>query len=99
VNGVYTMLTDERGLETEKGLSALLKMPETEAVLGADLAFEFRALLVDQEGANLRNNLSHGLLSDTGAWSYHSMYLWWLCLGLVVKPVYQMRQVGTTDGP
>ncbi|MFK4088777.1 DUF4209 domain-containing protein [Kribbella sp. NPDC020789] len=92
VSGVYTLLTDERGLETEKGLSALLKMPEAEAVLGADLVFELRALLVDQEGPNLRNNLSHGLVSDAGAWSCNSMYLWWLCLGLVVKPVYQMRR-------
>ena len=55
---------------------------------------ELEALLVVQGGANLRNDIAHGLLDDAAAWSYHSMYVWWFCLRLALLPVIQMVTPG-----
>ena len=65
-------------------------MDETTEFLGADLRLELRALLIEQEGANLRNDTAHGLLTDGAAWSSASIYAWWLVLRLVVVPVWNM---------
>ncbi|MEH1058401.1 DUF4209 domain-containing protein [Micromonospora sp. CPCC 206171] len=93
-NGVYTLLVDEMGVETEKGLSALLRMPEANDFLGPGLALELRALLCEQQGPNLRNNLAHGLATDAEAWSHSSVYAWWLCLRIVAQSVFHMRAQG-----
>ncbi|MEH0841890.1 DUF4209 domain-containing protein [Micromonospora sp. CPCC 205711] len=97
-NGVYTLLVDEMGVETEKGLSALLRMPEAIHFLGPGLALELRALLCEQQGPNLRNNLAHGLATDAEAWSHSSVYAWWLCLRIVAHSVFQMRAQGVMSG-
>lgn len=92
---VYTLLVDDAtGVETEKGLGALLTMPETESVLGSDLRLALQTLLVEQQGDNLRNNIAHGLLHDGQAWSAAAVYAWWLCLRLVVVPLWRMYNPG-----
>jgi hypothetical protein len=87
-NGVHTVLVDVDGVESEKGLGALLVMPEADDFLGSDLGFVLRALLTERGGPNLRNDAAHGLLGDYQAWSYGAVYVWWLCLKLVVLPVW-----------
>jgi hypothetical protein len=90
--GAFTLVVDpDTGVESEKGLGALLGMPEATAVLGESLAFELRALLVEQEGANLRNHVAHGLLTDGQAWSAYALYAWWLALRVAVVPVWLSR--------
>jgi uncharacterized protein DUF4209 len=88
--GVNTLTTDPTtGAEMEKGLGALLAMDEAVEVLGEDPRLELRALLIEQEGANLRNDTAHGLLTDGTAWSSASIYAW-LRLRLVVVPLWNM---------
>jgi hypothetical protein len=92
---VYTLVVDDAtGVETEKGLGALLAMPVTEDVLGPDLRLALQTLLVEQQGDNLRNNTAHGLLHDGQAWSAAAVYAWWLCLRLVVVPLWLMYNPG-----
>lgn len=98
LRGLHTMLIDENSVESEKGLSALLRAPEAVDILGADLALELRALLCEQIGANLRNNMAHGLITDGEAWSESAVYAWWLGLRIAVTPVYNM-QAQATEGP
>jgi len=86
----FTLFVNEDGIETEKGLNALLEMPESSQVLGPDLTLELRALLCEQLGPNLRNDVAHGLLNDPKSWSVGAVYAWWLCLRLVVLPYYDM---------
>lgn len=87
----HTLFVDEHtGVESEKSLNALLAMGETVEIFGAGMVMELRALLVVQGGVNLRNDIAHGLLNDAAAWSYHSMYVWWFCLRLMLWPVIQM---------
>ena len=87
---IYTLVVDrDTGVESEKGLGALLGLPEAEVLLGHALAFELRALLVEQRGANLRNQVAHGLLNDGQAWSSYALYAWWVALRLAVIPVWR----------
>lgn len=97
--GVYTLMVDDStGVESEKGLAALLAMPETADALGADLQYELSTLLIEPQGDNLRHDTAHGLLHDGQAWSAGAVYAWWLCLRLVVVPLWNMTNA-STDSP
>lgn len=92
---VYTLIVDDAtGVETEKGLGPLLAMVETEELLGPDLRLAMTILLVEKQGDNLRNDTAHGLLHDGQAWSAAAVYAWWLCLRLVVVPLWHMHNAG-----
>ncbi|WP_162598653.1 DUF4209 domain-containing protein [Nocardioides gilvus] len=90
--GIHTLFVDTYGVESEKSLPSLLAMPDTARILGESLQFELQAMLVEQSGPNLRHNTAHGLLDDAQAWSASSVYIWWLCLKLVVVPLWNMTQ-------
>ena len=48
-------------------------------LLGPDIYIDLKTLLDDEKGGlNLRNDLSHGLLSYDDCNSVYSIYLWWL---------------------
>lgn len=55
-------------------------------VLGEDLVFQLKGLLVHHHGANLRNEIAHGTLGvnefNSGFYGLQSIYLWWLALRL-----------------
>lgn len=89
-HNVHTLFVDEHGVESEKSLNALLDMAETEEIFGAGMVMEMKAMLIVQGGPNLRNDVAHGLLNDTAAWSYSALYMWWFCLRLVAWPVIQV---------
>jgi len=71
------------GIETENGLSALVKLPEVKKIFGDNIAFELEALFCDPVGPNLRNEFAHGLLSDTQCQTTTVIYAWWFGLKLV----------------
>jgi hypothetical protein len=91
-SGVHTLVTDDNGVETEKGLASLLEDPKTAEVLGQDLVFELQALLTQQEGTNLRNTIAHGLAADHDLFSEPSVYAWWLALRLATLPFAEQAQ-------
>jgi hypothetical protein len=80
-------ITAER-IESEVGISALMERASASEVFGEDLAFELRALLCGPIGPNLRNEVAHGLLTDTEASSGSGLYLWWFALRLVFIPYW-----------
>ena len=99
-HGVYTLVVDgSTGVESEKGLGALLAMPEAADALGAELHFELKALLIEQQGDNLRHDTAHGLLHDAQAWSAGAIYAWWLCLRMVMVPLWNMRRAADEGEP
>jgi hypothetical protein len=73
------------GIENENGLSSLLKHKRAADVLGEDLLFELQALFTESMGANLRNEVAHGLLNDQNAESHAVVYAWWIILKLIVR--------------
>ncbi len=81
--GAKTSTLDSCGIENENGLSTLVALPEMKTVFGDNLTFEIKALFCDPLGANLRNELAHGLVDHNACNSFHSVYAWWLTLRLV----------------
>jgi hypothetical protein len=77
--------------QLERDLNELLYHEDVEKVLGPDLVFTLRALLIEPGfGANLRNNLSHGLMSTDQFVDNDSIYSWWLvwrvcCMPMLVR--------------
>ena len=95
--GVNTVHTDRHGIQDEKGLSSLVEAPEFERIFGEDLAFEIRALFCDHLGANLRNNVSHGLFTSQQCYSIDSVYAWWLGLKMVFRTYWAAYQRHTAN--
>ena len=70
------------GIQAEKDLKQLFEMPEFETMFGPDILFDLRGILIERFGHNLRNEMSHGLLTEGGFYQPASEYLWWLTIHL-----------------
>ena len=104
--GIPTLAVDflpegkEVFIQTENGMSTLIKLPEAEKIFGKNLAFELNALFCDTSGPNLRNELAHGLLSEEDCKSAHSIYAWWLALRLTIITWWNsMHSQGSSSEP
>lgn len=95
--GAHTLVTDERGIETEKGLSALLDDQKSIEVLGVDLRFELKALFTASQGPNLRNVIAHGLASDGHLMGHAAVYAWWLAVRMTVFSWATKQDFGNAD--
>lgn len=95
--GVTTTHTTDR-VEQEKGLSGLLESPELQGLFTTDVVFELRALFGGPIGANLRNEVAHGLLSDNAASSGHAIYAWYFFLRLIFIPYWNGLNHENRDG-
>ncbi|VEI58913.1 Uncharacterised protein [Pasteurella multocida] len=84
-NGVITTHTDPDGKENERSLSSLLDDEQSRNLLGDDLWFELQSVFTHPLGANLRNNVAHGLLNDEDSNSYTYIYAWWMVLRIIIK--------------
>lgn len=82
--GVKTTTLGSKGIETENALGTLMESSETNQVFGEDVAFEFKALLCDPFGPNLRNELAYGLLDYEACESAYAVYAWWLGLRIML---------------
>lgn len=90
--GAVTTTLDVEGLETEKGLSSLLELPQALQVFGENLIFEMTALFCDSQGPNIRNNLAHGLMESKDFESAHAIYAWCLALRLVFNVFWNSQR-------
>ncbi len=71
---------------------------ELARVLGEDVVFALRVLLVERFGANLRNCILHGLIPYGGAQHWRCWYLWWLILKVCCSTaVDATRQQGSEE--
>jgi len=89
--GVIASSLDDTGVQEEIDLNRTLcsskfAKPLAE-ILGTDIVFEMRTLLVERFGANLRNDMAHGLVDHDSFYSPSTRYLWWLALHLYSFPV------------
>lgn len=84
--GAVTTTLTSTGLQNEKDLGALLADTKAVEIFGEAQVFDLRSLLTEKAGANLRNELAHGLSSD-GAAEDHCAYAWWFALRLVLGPL------------
>ena len=79
------------GTQDEHNLNQFLREPKytkkLNEILSEDFMFDLRCSLIERFGANLRNNMAHGLMDFHGFYSYASVYLWWLALRLYLLPI------------
>ena len=99
--GAVTTHRNRNGIVDEKGLSSLVESPEFEQSFGESLAFEIKAIFCDHSGPNLRNNVSHGLITQRECYSIYSVYAWWLGLTVVFNTYWNahLRRVRAQDPP
>jgi hypothetical protein len=81
--GHRTSAYDSDGIQDEHDLNATLRHPELPKLLGEDLVFDLRGLLVERFGSNIRNELAHGMRSYSGFYMADSAYCWWISLRLI----------------
>ena len=93
-NGVHTSTIGKDGIDTENGLSTLLKNERADDILGEDLLIELKAVFTESIGANLRNGVAHGLLDDRSSSANASVYAWWMILRLVVRSLFEKQTKG-----
>jgi hypothetical protein len=88
--GVSTSAFDDEGIQDVYPLTKILYPPFSstlEEILGKDLVFDLKGLLVERFGANLRNRMAHGRISQQGYASVQVLYLWWIVLHLCFIPL------------
>ena len=89
VRQVITTSFDREGIEDESGLSTLIDFPEVKEIFGEDITFEIKALFCSKFGANLRNEVAHGLIEEAGCLSTHAVYAWRLGLKLAFNTFWK----------
>ena len=62
--GGLTVTLEEDGTSMEKVLSSLFNLPELLDCYDNDILFVFRGLLNEQAGANIRNDVAHGIIGE-----------------------------------
>lgn len=86
--GEVTTTHDSSGISQEIGLSKLMERPTVESVFGSEAAFEISSLFTDGFGPNLRNEVAHGLASESLLFSADAIYAWWLCLSFITMAFF-----------
>ena len=80
---------DKHGMQNFLQMGTMLSKhrKDLEAILGTDIVQELRVLFVDQNGADLRNRIAHGLMSHAHFFGHASIYAWWFIFQLTICPV------------
>ena len=79
------------GIQDEHNINGLIDRPELQEILGEDIIFDLKVLLVDRFGSNLRNRMAHGLMDSNQFVMSDNVYLWWLILHLCSLSVLQRQ--------
>lgn len=94
--GIVPSSFTDKGIQDEYNLNKLLKDEKFTAklngIFGEDFIFDLRCLLVERFGANLRNDMAHGLIEHNLFYSYAAIYFWWLTLRFYLLPVFLNKE-------
>ncbi|MEZ5414408.1 MAG: DUF4209 domain-containing protein [Opitutaceae bacterium] len=95
--GAETTALSPGGVEDVFGLDRLLRStPKLQELIGPDLMFDLRGILVERAGLNLRNNIAHGLIPADAFYGAGPVNLWWLVLHMLSRPFFNTAQEDTT---
>lgn len=90
-NGLVASSLDDDGIQDEFNLNRTLTESRCTAILkrilGENMLFELRAILIERHGANLRNEMAHGLLDSDAFFTSVSCFFWGLVLRLCCLPI------------
>lgn len=80
-SGKNMNIIDDEGNQKEKDFNVFVFSSDFKEIFGEDLQFQIQSLFTSL-GLNIRNNLAHGLMTDSDALSASSPYIWALTLHL-----------------
>lgn len=86
-HGVLTTFLRQDGTQDEFPLNKVVEAEAFSQIFGEDLAFELHGLLAERAGANLRNNVSHGLVSARSFYSPSNVILVPLTIWLLLQGI------------
>lgn len=86
-HGEIVWNTDENGIDSEMSLKQLLNLPKSIELLGEDICFNLKCLLMERTGFNIRNDMCHGLMEEQEFFSVHSIYAWWLLFCIIINSI------------
>jgi hypothetical protein len=90
-------LTDDL-TQPERDLNELLYRDDVKRIMGEDLLFDLQSLLVEPGfGANLRNQLAHGLMDTDQFYQDQAIYAWWLIWRVCCVPSLMRMQAKATQ--
>jgi hypothetical protein len=95
--GVRTSTLNSHGVQEVLRMGAILDHEKTAETFGENTVRDLRGLLVERTYGNLRNNVSHGLLTEGGFYQHSAIYLWWLTLRLCLTPTYVAERQSRSD--
>jgi len=99
-SGAVVSGLNSEGIQYLFDLNTTLKdaryVPTLIQLFGEDSVSDLRGLLVEANGANLRNDMAHGLLSSTAFDVGTVRYLWWLTLRLCCVPLIKRHLAAST---
>ncbi len=100
-SGAIVSGINSTGIQYSLDLNTTLKdsryVPILNRLFGEDTVFDLRGLLVEANGAYLRNEMAHGLLDATDCDVGAVRYLWWLTLRLCCIPIIQRCLAAAAD--
>ncbi|MFT7088198.1 MAG: hypothetical protein ACJAZX_001653 [Rickettsiales bacterium] len=89
--GIYSLKTDNKNLTQQDNLlgtilnnAAYREYLDNDDFLGKNFMFNIESLLNHKHGANLRNEIYHGLFDDDNFISPPNIYLWWIFLKIII---------------
>jgi hypothetical protein len=82
-------------VQNELDLSALLDMPQLTSLVDESTVLDWKSLRTEKAGANLRNELAHGLLRSDERLA-ECAYFWWVTLRCVMAPI--LNAASSEDG-
>jgi len=90
---VVTVTFPQSGVQNALDLNAILDLPAITTILDEATLFDLKNLLTEKAGANLRNELAHGLI-EPGTHGHDFVYFWWVVLRFVLLPLLNPRPAG-----
>lgn len=82
-SGKNMNIIDDEGNQKEKDFNVFVFSSDFKEIFGEDLQFQLQSLFTSL-GLNIRNNLAHGLMTDSEALSMSAPYIWALTLHLCI---------------
>ncbi len=71
------------GVQSLLSIENVLDNPKSQIIFGEDFVFALDTSLAGRLGANVRNDVAHGIVNDVSSNSYDSAFVWWLALRLL----------------
>ncbi|MCP3477627.1 DUF4209 domain-containing protein [Bradyrhizobium sp. CCGUVB1N3] len=88
-----TKLNDATKTQEDRTISSLFEQMRTElvSIFGDSIVADIENVFLKKMGPNLRNRLSHGLLSDGDPYGDDAIYGCWLIFHLCMLPLFEFR--------